>query len=128
MTADAVRLDKWLWATRFFKTRSLAQQAIKGGKVAINGQKPKPSRLVRVNDELTIGRGELVFDVRVTGLIERRVSASEAREHFSETDASVQRRESRLAERRAARESGERSSRPDKRQRRALSRLKSRNR
>ncbi|MEE4329522.1 MAG: S4 domain-containing protein [Wenzhouxiangella sp.] len=128
MTAEAVRLDKWLWATRFYKTRSLAQQAVKGGKVEINGQKPKPSRLVRVNDELKIGRGEMVFDVRVSGLIERRVSAPEAREHYRETAASIARRESRIAERRAAKEAGERSSRPDKRQRRALSRLKSRNR
>lgn len=128
MTTEAVRLDKWLWATRFFKTRSLAQQAIKGGKVVINGQKPKSSRLVRVDDELSIGRGELVFDVQVTGLTERRVSAPQAQELYAETEASLKRREARLAERRAAREAGERSSRPDKRQRRALSRLKSRNR
>jgi len=126
MTADAVRLDKWLWATRFYKTRSMAQQAVKGGKVEINGQKPKPSRLVRVDDELKIGRGELVFDVRVTGLIERRVSAPEAREQYVESAESVQRREAQMATRRADGETGERTSRPDKRQRRALSRLKSR--
>jgi len=126
MTAESVRLDKWLWATRFFKTRSLAQQAIKGGKIEINGQKPKPSRLVRVDDRLSIGRGELVFEVRVTGLIERRVSAPEAREQFDESPASVQRREAQVAARRAGREAGELSSRPDKRQRRALNRLKAR--
>jgi ribosome-associated heat shock protein Hsp15 len=126
--SEAVRLDKWLWATRFFKTRALAQQAVRGGKVQINGQKPKPSRLVRVGDELTIGRGELVFDVRVQGLIERRVSAEQARTLYAETEESIERRQAQLAERREALEAGELSGRPDKRQRRALERLRSRNR
>jgi len=126
--SDAVRLDKWLWATRFFKTRGLAQQAIRGGKVDINGQKPKPSRLVRVDDELEIGRGELLFGVRVLGLIERRVSAEQARQLYEESSESVERREEQLARKRAAREAGERSRRPDKRQRREIQRLRSRNR
>jgi len=126
--SEAVRLDKWLWATRFFKTRGLAQQAIRGGKVGINGQKPKPSRLVRVDDDMSIGRGELVFDVRVLGLIERRVSAEQARRLYAETTESLERREAQLAERRETGESGDRSGRPDKRQRRAIQRLRSRNR
>jgi len=127
--SDAVRLDKWLWATRFYKTRSLAQQAIRGGKVEINGQRPKPSRLVRIDDELKIGRGELIFDVKVLGLIERRVSAEQARALYEESKSSIERREQRSAERRASRLAGqEQSQRPDKRQRRAIERLKSRNR
>ncbi len=125
---DAVRLDKWLWAVRFFKTRGLSQQAIKGGKVDINDQKPKPSRLVRVGDQLTITRGELVFEVSVTGLIERRVSAEQARQLYQESEASRQRREARAAERRQAGVAGERLGRPDKRQRRILEKLRSRNR
>jgi len=125
---DAVRLDKWLWAVRFFKTRGLSQQAIRGGRVDINGQKPKPSRLVRVGDQLLIGRGELSFEVEVTGLADRRISAEQARQLYSETDASRERREAQLAERRAAREAGAQIGRPDKRQRRALERLKTRNR
>lgn len=125
--SEAVRLDKWLWATRFFKTRSLAQQAIRGGRVEINGQKPKPSRLVRVDDALEIGRGELRFDVRVVGLIERRVSAEQARQLYQESAESIERRETQAAQRRAERESGEPGKRPDKRQRRQIHRLRSRN-
>ena len=126
--SESVRLDKWLWATRFFKTRGLAQQAIRGGRVAINGQKPKPSRLVRADDRLEIGRGELHFDVRVLGLIERRVSAEQARQLYQESAESIERRETRAAQRREEREAGEAGKRPDKRQRRQIHRLRSRNR
>ncbi len=125
--SEAVRLDKWLWATRFFKTRGLAQQAIRGGRVEINGQKPKPSRLVRIDDTLEIGRGDLRFDVRVLGLIERRVSAEQARQLYQESAESIERRETRAAQRREEREAGEAGKRPDKRQRRQIHRLRSRN-
>jgi ribosome-associated heat shock protein Hsp15 len=125
--SEAVRLDKWLWATRFFKTRGLAQQAIRGGRVEINGQKPKPSRLVRVDDRLEIGRGELQFDVRVLGLIERRVSAEQARQLYQESSDSIERREAQQAQRRVEGAQGEPGRRPDKRQRRAIHRLRSRN-
>jgi ribosome-associated heat shock protein Hsp15 len=126
--SEAVRLDKWLWATRFYKTRAVAQQAVRGGKVEINGQKPKPSRLVRIDDELEIGRGELQFDVRVLGLIERRVSAEQARQLYEESTASIERRAAQSAEKRAAKEAGASGRRPDKRQRREIQRLRSRNR
>jgi len=127
--SEAVRLDKWLWATRFFKTRSLAQQAIRGGKIDINKQKAKPSRLVRADDQLRIGRGELVFEVQVLGVIERRVSAEQARMLYQESQASIESREKLAAERRASRRAGQgQAQRPDKRQRRAIERLKSRNR
>ncbi|TVQ28448.1 MAG: RNA-binding S4 domain-containing protein [Wenzhouxiangella sp.] len=122
--ADSVRLDKWLWATRFFKTRSLAQQAIRGGHVEINGHRAKPSRLVRIDDRLRITRAELVFEVDVTGLIERRVSAAMAAENYRETEAGRQARELRVEQLRADRaDSPGRLRRPDKRQRRELKKL-----
>ncbi len=121
---DAVRLDKWLWAARFFKTRSLASQAVRGGKVEINGASPKPSRLVRVGDRLRITRGELVFEVVVEQLGERRVSAPLAREMYVETEAGRKAREQQLERRRQERAAGEGSAgRPDKRQRRQIRRF-----
>lgn len=121
---DAVRLDKWLWAARFFKTRSLASQAVRGGKVEINGASPKPSRLVRVGDRLRITRGELVFEVVVEQLGERRVSAPLAREMYVETEAGRKAREQQLERRRQERAAGEGpAGRPDKRQRRQIRRF-----
>jgi ribosome-associated heat shock protein Hsp15 len=118
--ADAVRLDKWLWAARFFKTRSLAQQAIRGGKVEINGAKPKASRLVRSGDQLQISKGELLFVVDVLQLSEKRVSTPLAQKMYCETDDSLARREG-LRESRLER--GKQGGRPDKHQRRALRRI-----
>lgn len=120
MTDQAVRLDKWLWAARFFKTRSLAQQAVRGGKVEINGDKPKPSRLVRAKDRLRISKGELLFEIDVLEIGEKRVSASLASQMYLETDDSLARRETLRAERQQMGDSGRR---PDKHQRRALRRI-----
>ncbi len=121
MTDTAVRLDKWLWATRFFKTRALAQQAIKGGRVEINGTKPKASRLVRPGDRLQIGKGELVFEVEVLSVGDQRVSAPLAQAMYRETEASVARREALKADRRErGGEPGDPGRRPDRRQRRAI--------
>jgi ribosome-associated heat shock protein Hsp15 len=122
---ESVRLDKWLWAARFFKTRALAQQAIKGGKVDINGQRAKPSRLLRVDDRLHITRNELVFEVDVLGLSQRRVSAPQAAELYAETDAGRQVREQKIEQLRQDREgSQQRPGRPDKRQRREIQKLR----
>jgi ribosome-associated heat shock protein Hsp15 len=122
--SDAVRLDKWLWAARFFKTRSMASQAVRGGKVEVNGGSPKPSRLVRVGDRLRITRGELVFEVIVGQVGDRRVSAPLAREMYVETDAGRKAREQQLERLRQERAGGEGASgRPDKRQRRQLRRF-----
>ena len=118
--STAVRLDKWLWAVRFFKTRSLAQQAIRGGKIEINGDKPKASRLVREGDRLRISKGEWLFEVDVRGLIDKRVSAPLAQQLYQETEHSVARRE---AARESRRQSVEPGRRPDKHQRRALRRI-----
>ena len=68
----AVRLDVWLWAARFFKTRSLAKQAVETGKVDVAGQRPKSSRAVRVGEQLQISRGDDVYEVQVRGLSELR--------------------------------------------------------
>ena len=122
---DAVRLDKWLWATRFFKTRGQAQQAIKGGKVEINGASPKASRLVRIGDRLEITKGEIGFEIQVDELGERRVSAQLAQAMYSESEASRARRERQVEERRLRQAAGVAGPdrRPDKRERRQLRKI-----
>src|SRR5687768_13958074 len=90
--SDAIRLDKWLWAARFFKTRSLAAEAIGGGKVEISGTRPKPSRSVRPGDELTIRRGSYEWTVIVRGVARLRSPASEASALYEETEASRRKR------------------------------------
>ncbi|NDY94488.1 RNA-binding S4 domain-containing protein [Wenzhouxiangella limi] len=121
---DPVRLDKWLWAARFFKTRSLAQQAIRGGKIELNGDKPKASRLVRAQDRLRISKGEWLIEVDVIEVGEKRVSAPLARQMYQETEDSRQRREAVQAQRAAEHtRSGDPGKRPDKHSRRALRRI-----
>lgn len=118
---DAVRLDKWLWASRFFKSRGQAQQAIRGGKVAINGASPKASRLVRCGDRLEITKGEARFEVIVDETGEKRVSAPLAQAMYTESGASRKARERLAEERRLKQASGPvPSRRPDKRERRQL--------
>jgi len=120
-SSEGVRLDLWLWAARFFKTRALAKQAIETGKIEIAGQRAKPSRGVRVGDELKVARGEEHFEVRVTGLSDKRGSASVAQALYFETEASRLRRESERASR-AAERAGYRApeTKPDKRARRLI--------
>ena len=86
------RLDKWLWAARFYKTRSLAAEAVAGGKVRCNGQAVKPARDVRPGDQLEIATGELHWTVVVRGTNPQRRPASEARQLYEETAASAERR------------------------------------
>jgi ribosome-associated heat shock protein Hsp15 len=93
-----LRIDKWLWCTRFFRSRGQAQQAVAGGHVHVNGERTKPARGVRVGDRLTITRGEERFEVLVAGIPDRRGPAVEARTHYEETPDSLSAR----AERRAA--------------------------
>jgi ribosome-associated heat shock protein Hsp15 len=116
-----LRLDKWLWAARFFKTRSLASTAIDGGKVHYDGQRAKPAKEVLPGATLKITRGTEVFEVVVRGLSEQRRGAAEAALLFEETPASQQRRQELAVGRRAefgVRERGE--GRPTKRQRRQI--------
>lgn len=120
-----VRLDKWLWAARFYKTRSLAKTAVDGGKVHLNGTRTKPAKEVVPGDRLTVTRGEVAQTVVVVNVSERRGSATVAAELYEETPASVDTRERTRAERRM-RAAGLTvpKSRPNKKQRRALRELK----
>lgn len=90
---EQIRLDKWLWAARFFKTRSLAAQAVEGGKVQLNGNRPKPGHLVRIGDELKIRRGPYEWAVIVRGVSPQRGSASQAQSLYEETEESKRNRE-----------------------------------
>lgn len=120
-SADTVRIDQWLWAARFFKTRSLAKQAVETGRVEIGGQRPKASRGVRVGDVLGIVRGDERFEVEVLGLSTVRGSAPVAQALYAESEDSRLRREQLRAERAAVRD-GYRApeQRPDKRARRLI--------
>lgn len=120
-TAASVRLDLWLWAARFFKTRSLAKQAIETGKVDVDGQRAKPSRAVRVGDALRIVRGEETWEISVLALSDKRGPAAKAQALYDESEPSRLARETRLAELRAARAGYlAPEHRPDKRARRLI--------
>jgi len=116
----SVRLDKWLWAARFFKTRTLAKSAIENGKVLIDGQKCKPSRTIGGNETLSIRRGDEVIEVVVVMLSEQRRGAPEAQKLYQETGESIERREQLAADRKALRNSMPISVRPNKKQRRQI--------
>lgn len=120
-TDAAVRLDLWLWAARFYKTRSLARQAIDNGKVQVEGQRAKPSRVVRVDDAIQVSRGEETFEFKVSGLSESRGPARIAQTLYVESEASRIRREAERAIR-AAERAGYRAPehKPDKRARRLI--------
>jgi ribosome-associated heat shock protein Hsp15 len=95
-----IRLDKWLWAARFFKTRSLATEAINGGKVHVNDARVKPARAVQIGDRLEIRRGHEEYEVIVKDLSDRRGPAREAVLLYEETAASIAKREQRAEQRR----------------------------
>lgn len=120
MGQDDVRLDRWLWAARFFKTRGLAQAAIAGGHVHVNGQRVKAARVVRPGDRLEISRGSERLEVDVVALSARRGPASVARELYLETDASIAARQAAQQLRRDLAGNRPPSERPDKRARRRL--------
>jgi len=118
---ERVRIDKWLWAARFFKTRSMASQAVSGGKVHLNGSRVKPARTVVVGDMVLITRGRVEFHVRVQGLSEKRGSAVQARELYEETADSIAKREDERNMRRALNLShNPPSTKPNKRDRRKI--------
>ena len=120
------RLDKWLWAARFFKTRSLAAQAVSGGKVEVNGARAKPARRIRTGERLTIRRGVVQWVVVVRGLNRERRPAREAVLLYEETPESREARSSEEERRRQAQARRQRGlGRPTKRDRRDLERLKS---
>jgi len=119
--ATGVRLDLWLWAARFYRTRSLARQAIDTGKVEVDGQRAKASRTVRVGDALRIERAGELFEVQVRGLADVRGPATVARTLYEESEASRKAREE-LRAMRAAERAGYRApeGKPDKRARRLI--------
>ena len=102
--AAGVRVDKWLWAARFFKTRSVAATAVSGGHVYVDGQRVKPSRQVRVGQTVDITRGEVEFSVVVEALADKRGPAAVAQTLYQETEQSIARREAAAAARKAQRE------------------------
>jgi ribosome-associated heat shock protein Hsp15 len=119
---DNVRIDKWLWAARFFKTRSLAADAVDNGKVRLDGERIKPARAVKIDDKLLIDNGAELWEIRVLGISDKRGSAPVARLLYAETDDSVRKRENELEARKLYREPGTTiKGRPTKRDRRALS-------
>ena len=97
-----VRIDKWLWAARFYKTRSLAREMVDGGKVHIDGQRVKPSKAVRIGQMLQVRQGHDLRDIQVLALSEKRGNAEQAALLYTETEQSIARRETLSAERRAA--------------------------
>lgn len=100
---EKVRIDKWLWAARFFKTRALASEAVNGGKVHLNGQRIKASRTVKLNDCYQIQRGFDRIEVVVLAISDRRGPAVQARTLYQETDKSLQTREKEAEQRKLAR-------------------------
>jgi ribosome-associated heat shock protein Hsp15 len=116
-----VRLDLWLWAARFFKTRSLARQAIETGKVLVAGQRAKPSRALRTGDAMAVTRGDETFEVVVKGLSDTRGPASVAQTLYEESESSRAAREE-ARKLRAAQRTGYQppDGRPDKRARRLI--------
>lgn len=121
--SDRVRLDKWLWAARFFKTRALATEAVNGGRVHLNGQRAKPSKDVRLGDEIVMTRpGAAPMTLHVRGLSDRRGPAPEAQALYEETPESMEAREKdRLMRRMAPPPPGaDLGPRPTKRDRRRL--------
>ena len=123
--AEAVRIDKWLWAARFFKTRSLATEAVLGGRVHVNDARVKPSKDVQVGDVVEVTIGALRRTVHVTGLADRRGSAQVAATLYEETPESIEARERFVVERRLARPIGaDLGARPTKLARRRLDALR----
>lgn len=119
-----MRIDKWLWAARFYKTRSLATEAVEGGKVHVNGDRVKAARPLKAGDRLRIRRGTDEHEVVVLGLSEQRGPATAAQALYEETAESIARREATAEQRRAMAVAVPRPpGRPDKKSRRDITRM-----
>ncbi len=116
---DSARIDKWLWASRFFKTRQLAQKAIEGGKVHLNGQRTKPGKTVKIGDYLTIRQGFAEKIIQVEALSVKRGPATVAQRLYTETQQSINKREKETLLRSYATNITP-NQKPDKKQRRQL--------
>ncbi len=122
---DSQRLDKWLWAARFFKTRKLATEAISGGKVHLNGQRSKPGKEVKIGNRLSISKGAYRWELTVTGLSKQRRPSSEALLLYEESPESHARRQALIEQRKTEQEfSNQPETRPNKKQRRLIHRFK----
>lgn len=120
---ESIRIDKWLWAARFFKTRSLATDAVERGRVRLNGDRCKPARSVRPDDLLDIDNGSAEWQVRVLALSDQRGPAPVAQALYAETEDSIRQREQRAEQRKVFSEPGEAiRGRPTKRDRRMIDR------
>ena len=123
-TLGRLRIDKWLWAARFYKTRSLAARAMEGGKVKLNGERVKPGKEVKVGDEIELRSGELHWLVEVRGVALKRGPAAEAALLYAEGEESRARREHMIAMRRAGpHPAHDTHGRPTKRDRRMIRRF-----
>jgi ribosome-associated heat shock protein Hsp15 len=122
-----VRIDRWLWAARFFKTRSLAKAAVEGGKVHVDGQRSKPAKTVRVGQTVEVRKGTVLMTVIVRDLAEQRGSAQIAQALYEETPESIEKREI-MSSRRKMERAGLQvpSTKPSKKDRRDLRKLKDR--
>lgn len=121
---EPIRIDKWLWAARFFKTRSLAAEAVSGGKVEINGARAKPSRIVRAGDKLCVRRGPYQWTIVVKNVARLRGPAPQAQLLYDETEASIQQRQAVAVQLQLERPPEfDAPGRPTKRDRRAISRF-----
>jgi ribosome-associated heat shock protein Hsp15 len=121
---DDVRIDRWLWAARFYKTRGLATRAVDGGKVHVNGQRTKAAKRIRPGDRLAIRKGPYRFELLVRQLSDRRRPAPEAAMLYEESPASLASRQALAAQRRAPVPTFAEKGRPTKKDRRALDRLR----
>ncbi len=123
---DGVRLDAWLWAARFFRSRTLAKDAVGCGKIEVNGATGKPARALKIADVLRITRGEERYEIEVLALSSRRGSAAEAQALYRETEESSAAREQAREQRRlSGSDLAKPPGRPDKRARRLIHRFQS---
>ena len=124
---NEVRIDKWLWAARFFKTRQLASEAVNGGKVHVNGQRCKPGKDIKIGDEVTITKEQYLWKIQVTDLNKQRGPASAAAMLYAEDQASATLRAQQIENRKqqlALQHPSEREHKPNKKQRRQIHRFK----
>jgi ribosome-associated heat shock protein Hsp15 len=115
---ETIRLDKWLWAARFFKSRALATQAINGGKVHVNGQRSKPGKIVTAGAQISISKAELKWDITVLGINKNRRPAKEAVLLYEESDESKTKRQKIIQDKRSTQTTF--NPKPDKKNRRLI--------
>ncbi|MDZ7662439.1 RNA-binding S4 domain-containing protein [Thiohalophilus sp.] len=124
LQATRMRLDKWLWAARFYKTRAQAMEAINGGHVRLNGQRAKPGAALQIGDQITVRKPSLRFELTVQALSQRRGPANVAQQLYKEHAESIVRRETEQAARKEQARLNPRPKRkPDKRERRKIIRF-----